>query len=95
MDKDQKVLREIKEQNQKILEHLAGQGQESKAQFGSIHEDLGVIKSELSSVKMAVMDNSLQIKELKVETKEVKQTINSAVTNHESRIRRLEEKVGV
>jgi len=62
--------------------------------FENIEGDLAEMKSELNSVKMAVLDNGLNIKELKVEHRELKNSVDTAITNHESRIRRLENKVG-
>ena len=100
-EREDRILEAIGRQRQDLMAHM-------DKQFGTIKEDLNAVKfevnsvkselngvkSELNSVKMAVMDNGVNIKELKVEHKELKSSVDVAVTNHESRIRRLEEKVG-
>jgi len=95
MEKDQKILQEIKGQNQKMLEYLVKQGQDNNTRFNTIDEKLNAMNNEMNSVKNAVVDNGLNIKELKVELKELRQTVDTAAINHEQRIRKLEERVGV
>ena len=61
--------------------------------LSGIKAEVGIVKSELDSVKVAVIENGVNIKELKVEHKGLKKSVDAAVTNHEQRIRCLEEKV--
>ena len=53
-----------------------------------IAEQHGEIKSELETVKMAVMENSANIKAIKFK-------LDTNIANHDKRITHLEEKVGV
>ncbi len=61
----------------------------------AIKEGMDAMRSELQTVKMAVMDDSIQIKGVRVGQEEIKQKLNTALDNHEKRISKLEAKVGV
>ena len=50
--------------------------------------------ARFDSIESAVLDGNARIKELQDGQKEIKYIVNIAVTNHESRIRKLEHKVG-
>ena len=57
-------------------------------QHGETNKNINEIKSELETVKMAVMENSANIKAIKFK-------LDTNITNHDKRITRLEEKVGI
>jgi len=50
--------------------------------------ELGGVKSELETVKMAVMENSANLKAIKFK-------LDTTISNHDKRITRLEDKVSV
>ena len=106
--KEDKIFEAIVRQREDIIMHMDKQHLSLRGDLGSIKGDLssrkdelsmvkdelGIVKSELHSVKAAVLDSNIRIKDLQVGQKEIKHTVDIAVTNHESRIRRLEQKVG-
>ncbi|MBU4305546.1 MAG: hypothetical protein KJ893_08020 [Candidatus Omnitrophica bacterium] len=57
-------------------------------QHGETNKNINEIKSELETVKMAVMENSANIKAIKFK-------LDTNITNHDKRITHLEEKVVV
>lgn len=59
-------------------------------QHGTIVKRLDNIESELNSVKMAVMDNSLETKALKTGQQEIKQKLDTVIADHEQRLQKLE-----
>jgi len=59
-------------------------------QHGEMNKNIGEIKSELETVKMAVMENSMDIKVLKRNVGEIKVRLDKNLANHDERIKRLE-----
>lgn len=92
-----------------LLEQIRSEVKVVSEQHGSITQNLYSIRSELETVKIAVMENSLQIKGLKVGQKELKfeleemkvgqkrieKKLDDSLSNHDQRICKLEEKVGI
>lgn len=64
-------------------------------QHGEMNNNIGEIKSELETVKMAVMENSMDMKVLKRNVGEIKVRLDKNLANHDERITRLEDKVSV
>ena len=105
-DRETRVLLE---QMNKSISLVAEQHGEIKADIGEIKSRLGNVESELDIVKMAVIENSREIKGLKADVVEIKadvaeikirqdrmeQKIDTALDNHEKRITHVEEKVGI
>jgi septal ring factor EnvC (AmiA/AmiB activator) len=64
-------------------------------QHGEMNKNIGEIKSELETVKMAVMENSMDIKVLKRDVGQIKVQLDKNIDNHEKRITKIEEKIGI
>ncbi|MFH1777029.1 MAG: hypothetical protein ABH952_05665 [Candidatus Omnitrophota bacterium] len=115
-EKEDKVLDEIKRHNKVLMEHMEKQVKTVAEQYGSImnkledhDEKFERMGSELETVKMAVIENSANIKVLKMDTAKLKagqetikarqermeQKLDNNLANHEKRITKIEEKVGV
>lgn len=99
--KDDKILEEIKRHNKILMEHMERQVKTVAEQHDSIKQDIseikpdpGSVKSEVGTVKMAVMENSRQIKALKTGQERIEQKLDTTLTDHEQRIKKVEEKVG-
>ena len=56
----------------------------------NIESELSTVKSELSTVKAATMESSHRIKALETGQKEIKQKLDTVITDHEQRITKLE-----
>jgi len=92
-----------------LLEQIRSEVKAVAEQHGSVKDDLATIKSELDTMKMALMENSVNIKVLKqgqdkakadVDAlqsgqKRIEQKLDTALDNHEKRIKNLEAKVGL
>lgn len=78
-----------------LLEQIRSEVKVVAEQHGSIREDLTTIKSELGTVKMALMESSVNIKSVKVRQEKMDQKLDTALDNHEKRISKLEEKVNI
>jgi predicted nucleic acid-binding Zn-ribbon protein len=96
------IVTQMRDQYGHLREELTGIKSDLKGQSESLREDLtgvkselNTVKSELGSVKVAVIETGLNVKSMAITLEKTNQKIDTAVTNHESRIRRLEEKVGV
>jgi len=63
--------------------------------IAKVDTEVGEVKSELDTVKMAVMENSANIKVLKRDVSQIKVRLDKNLDNHEKRITRLEGKVSV
>ena len=89
--KEDKVLKGI----EFILDRLDAQGKATDKQLSAIKEKLDSHDERFNRLESAVMETNINVKSLAVRMDKVEQKIDTAVTNHESRIRRLEEKAGV
>lgn len=79
----------------KKLDEHDSQFVQIKSEFNALREDFAGVKSGLNTVKVAVLETRKTVTESTEDIKELKASVNTAVTNHESRIRHLEEKVNV
>ncbi|MBU4305406.1 MAG: hypothetical protein KJ893_07300 [Candidatus Omnitrophica bacterium] len=79
------LIEEIYSSVKKVAEQVTTMKEEILTE---VRTEIGGVKSELETVKMAVMENSRKID--RVETK-----LDTAIFNHDKRITKLEEKVGV
>jgi hypothetical protein len=61
----------------------------------STNELKNEVTNRFNRLESAVLETSLNVKSLTVKVEKIDQKIDTAVTNHESRIRKLEQKVGV
>ena len=96
-------------QTRVLLEEIRSEVKVVGEQHGTIVKRLDGIESELKSVKMAIMDNSLEITSLKTETKElktgmqelksgqeeIKQKLDTAISQNEERFKRIEAKLEI
>ncbi|MFH1777797.1 MAG: hypothetical protein ABH952_09620 [Candidatus Omnitrophota bacterium] len=86
-----------------LLEEIRSSVKTVAEQVGTIKEEIlsevkseiGQVKSELDIVKMAVMENSRKISDLKSGQERIEQKLDTNIANHEQRITKIEEKVGV
>ena len=90
------------EQMNKSISLIAEQHGEIKENIGEINSRLGRVESEVETVKMAVMENSANIKVLRRDVSEIKvrqdrmeQKLDKNLANHDERITRLEDKINV
>jgi peptidoglycan hydrolase CwlO-like protein len=80
-----------------LLEDIHSEVKTVVEQHGSIVKKLDEhdkrfdrMESELTTVKMAVMDNSRDIKELKTGQQEIGQKLDTVIADHEHRLQKLE-----
>lgn len=78
-----------------LLEEIRDEVKIVAEQHGTIKEDLSEVKAELKTAKMALMDNSMQIKSLKSGQERIEKKLDNALDNHGKRIKNLEAKVGL
>lgn len=79
----------------KILKGLENIAVKMNEQYSSIMKKLDEHDNRFNHLEAAVMETGLNVKSLTVKVEKIDQKIDTAVTNHESRIRKLEQKVGV
>ena len=87
----------VKERKSKEVRASKGIGlilERMDQQHNTVVKKLDEHDRRFDRLETAVMENGVNIKEVKIEIKELKNNVDVAVTNHEQRIRRLEEKVG-
>jgi len=92
---------EIKRHMSVLMEHSDQQIKIIGEQYGSIIKKLDEHDGRFARLETAVMDNTRDIKQLQLQTRElqvgqeeIKQKLNTVADNHETRICRLEAKVG-
>lgn len=78
-----------------LLEQIRSEVKLVAEQHGSIKEDLTTIKSELGTMKVALIENNVNIKSVKVKQEKIDQKLNTAIDDHEKRIHKLETKISV
>ena len=84
--KEDKILFGIERIMQKLTEH--------DARFDAHDKRFDEQNGRFDRIEAAVLETNLNVKSLAVKLERVDQKIDMAVTNHESRIRKLEHKVG-
>ncbi|MBU4189797.1 MAG: hypothetical protein KJ886_02200 [Candidatus Thermoplasmatota archaeon] len=84
----ERETRVLLENMNKNIGLIAEQHGEIKADIGEIKSRLGNVESELGTVKMAVMENSRKIDR-------VEKKLDTNIDNHEKRITKIEEKIGI
>ncbi|MFH1778319.1 MAG: hypothetical protein ABH952_12350 [Candidatus Omnitrophota bacterium] len=84
----ERETRVLLEQMNKSIGLIAEQHGTIQTDISEIKTDIGGVKSELETVKMAVMENSRKIDR-------VEKKLDTNIANHEKRITKIEEKVGV
>ena len=98
-EKEDKILTEIKRHNKVLMEHMEKQVGTIAEQHDSVRKEIKQLRNSMenrfATVEMAVLENSKDIKELKTDVKEIKQKLDSGLSNHEQRITKTEEKVGI
>ena len=100
-EKEDKILEEVKRHNKVLMEHMDKQVKTVGEQHGSIIRKLGEhdrqfekIHRRSDRVEIVVMENSSDIKKLKTVQERVERKLDTALTAHEERIKKIEEKVG-
>ena len=63
------------------------------AEIKATVNDLRPLKSEVKTIYVAVMQFSGDLKELKTDVKDLKNKVDEELSNHEKRIKKVEEKV--
>ncbi len=86
------LIEEIFSSVKKVAEQVTTMKEEILTE---VRTEIGGVKSELEIVKMAVMENSREIKKLDTRLSSVEKKLDTALDNHEKRIIHLEEKVNV
>ncbi|MBU1088159.1 MAG: hypothetical protein KKD05_11675 [Candidatus Omnitrophica bacterium] len=84
----ERETRVLLEQVNKSISLIAEQHGEMNKNIGEIKTRLGNVESELGTVKMAVMENSRKIDR-------VEKKLDTNIDNHEKRITKVEEKIGI
>ena len=88
MDKQEKMLEKIAEQNHKIIDFMVKQNQD-------INGLKDTVNTRFDRLESAVLENSNNINDVKTTVNNIDKKVDTAVTNHEGRIRKLETKVGI
>ena len=91
--KEDKILFGIERIMQKLTEHDARFDAHDK-RFDAHDKRFDEQNGRFDRIEAAVLETNLNVKSLAVKLERVDQKIDMAVTNHESRIRKLEHKVG-
>ncbi|MFH1504149.1 MAG: hypothetical protein ABIH08_02000 [Candidatus Omnitrophota bacterium] len=93
---DKKMLEEVvKRYSDTIIAHVDKQHNSVIEKLKKHDEEFKKINGCFDRLETAALENSSNIKDLKEGQKEIKKTIDGAVTNHEQRIRKVEHKVGI
>jgi hypothetical protein len=92
--REDKILKGIETIAIQMREQYASLSGEIKGVKSDIDGKFGHLDSRLNYIEAAVIETGLNVKSMAVRLEKTDQKIDTAVTNHESRIRKLEEKVG-
>lgn len=95
MEKDQKVLQEVKEQSQKILGYLVNQDRDSDDKFNKLNDRFDRIETAALENSKDIKANTTLTKEVVIKLDRIERNVDTAVTNHEQRVRKLEAKAGI
>lgn len=92
---DKKMIEKITEQNQKIMKYLVNQGQDNAEKFNKLNDRFDRIETAVLENSKDLKANTTLIKEVAIKVDRIERNVDTAVTNHEQRIRKVEHKVGI
>jgi len=78
-----------------LLEAIRGEIKTVAQQHGAVMKKLDAHDNHFDRMEAALMENSVQIKGLKVGQQEIREKLDATLDNHEKRIQKLEAKAGV
>jgi len=88
MENEGKILEVIGRQREDIIAHMDKRFNTISEQNSTIIKKLEAHDDRFDRIETAVLENNK-------DTKDIKSQLDTAVTNHEQRIRKLEEKVSI
>ena len=94
-EREDKILEAIGCQREDIITHMDKQLKVVCDQNNTIISKLEAHDDRFDRIETAVLENSEGIKENSKDIKEIKKSLDIAITNHEQKIRKIEEEVGI
>ena len=77
------------------MKYLVNQGQDNAGKFNKLNDGFDRIETAVLENGKDIKGNTTLIKEVSIKINRVERNVDTAVTNHEQRMRCLEEKAGL